>query len=95
MSEKPPKKSTKGRKAMGADAKKTTIRASIPALQAQAARDASSSLGMEFGEFVEWALKEAIYQAVLTKNIRTDNSNALHLASLPPYPKEPAKKQAR
>ena len=47
---------------------KITIRASVPSLQARAAEAAAKALGLHFNEFVQGALKEAIYLATLTQN---------------------------
>ena len=68
MKEKQPQKSTKGRKLSDPDLKKEVIRASVPTAQARAARRCAKLQGIELGEFVENALKEAIYKDALLQH---------------------------
>jgi hypothetical protein len=72
MSPKPAKKPPRGRKPVTEDMKKTVLRVCIPSLQAQAAKAAAFKQGLEFNEFVEKALKEAIYEAALLTHAQPD-----------------------
>jgi len=67
MHEKPPEKSTKGRKNLSADDKKITIRPSIPTAQKVLVERLVAITGSTVSQFVEDALKDLIYKTALEK----------------------------